>query len=130
MDSLLELFAAKYHLRLKRDTCGDQFIPCRRGQIYQYGGARFGAMAINEPPARSTVKVWGNVRRALLAAGCALHQNGDAEGSLLFNSEDPAQSRAVIKALKARKKRQVAVTPEMLARLAAGREKAGVCPVG
>jgi hypothetical protein len=112
MESLLETFADRYHLRLKGDRCGDPFIPCQRGQIYEHGGGTFGAMAINDAGGKSSPKVWGNIRRALLAAGCIFHQNGDGEGTCLFDSEDPAQSRVAIMAMKARKKRQVKRIPE------------------
>jgi len=54
--------------------------------------------------------MWGAVRKTLQAAGFSLHQNGDAEGSLLFNPEDPEQSKLAISVMGARRKRRM--TPE------------------
>jgi hypothetical protein len=117
METDITRLAEQYRLRTQRDGQGEMFIPCQRGQIYHHGGQTMGALVINEGKARSSPKVWGNVRRGLLAAGFTLHQNGDAEGSLLFDGHNPAMARAAIRLMKARRKRRVEVTPRLLGHL-------------
>ena len=96
--------AEKYRVRTKRDECGETFIPGKAGQIYDYGSGQFGALFM--PPAnRRTPRRWGNVRRKLAAAGFEVVQNGDAEGSLLFDPTDATQTALAIRAVGARRKR-------------------------
>src|ERR1039458_1353939 len=113
MEADIIKFAEQSRLRMQRDTHGEMFVPCYRGQIYHHGGDTLGALVITEGKARSSPKVWGNVRRGLLAAGFTLHQNGDAEGSLLFDAHNPEMACAAIRLMKARRKRRVEVTPKL-----------------
>jgi hypothetical protein len=122
METDIRKFAERYRLRLQRDTQGEVFIPCQRGQIYYHGGDTLGVLVINEGKTHTTPKVWGNVRRGLLAAGFTLHQNGDAEGSLLFDAHNPEMVRVAIRLMRARRKRRVEVTPELLGHLHGIRE--------
>jgi hypothetical protein len=115
METNIINFAEQYRLRTQRDTQGEAFIPCQRGQIYHHGGKTLGVLVISEGKARSTSRVWKVVRQGLLAAGFTLHQNGDAEGSLLFDARNPQMAQAAIRFMRAKKKRQV--TPKMLEHL-------------
>jgi hypothetical protein len=68
-------------------------IPRRQGQIYEYDAAELGVMFM-PPPTKDDrwgkwcPKKWGNFRRAALAIGMTLRQNGDSEGCVSF---DPAK---------------------------------------
>lgn len=115
METYIAKFAERYRLRTQRDTQGEVFIPCKRGQIYHHGGDTFGVMVITEGKARSSPKIWANVRRGLLAAGFTLRQTGDSEGSVLFNAHNPEMARAAIRWMRARRKREV--TTKLLAHL-------------
>jgi hypothetical protein len=115
MGTDIKIFAEQYRLRTQRDNLGETFIPCQRGQIYHHGGDTLGVLVINEGRAHSSPSIWANVRRGLLAAGFTLHQNGDYEGSLLFDSQNPEMAQAAIQFMRARRKRKV--TPELLAHL-------------
>jgi hypothetical protein len=117
METDITMFAETYRVRSQRDSQGETFIPSQRGQIYHHGGNTLGVLVINEAKARSTPKVWGIVRRDLLAAGFTLQQDGDAEGSLLFDAQNPEMARAAIRLMKARRKRKVIVTPQLLGHL-------------
>ena len=97
-------FAQRHRLKTQRDECGELVIPGKAGQIYDHGSGRFGALFM--PPAnRRTPRRWGNVRRKLAAAGFEVVQNGDAEGSLLFDPADATQTALAIRAVGARRKR-------------------------
>jgi hypothetical protein len=54
-----------------------------------------------------TVGTWNNRRKACEAAGMEVLQDGDTEGTLLFNPEDKIQSRTAIRLVGARQKRQL-----------------------
>ena len=45
-----------------------------------------------------SVKRWNNAKRYLLAEGFELHQDGETEGTLLFDPDDPCQADAAIRA--------------------------------
>lgn len=108
----IKRFAEKYGLRVKRDDCGESFIPCRRGQIYKHGSCWFGAMVIGR---NASARVWSSVKRALSAAGFTPHQDGDCEGSLLFNGDNEAQCREAIRVMGASRRRRY--SPEALKKL-------------
>lgn len=97
---MLREFAKKYRLRIRRDECGDTIAQGKLGQIYEYGPGRLAALITPGKPF-----VWAHTRKALVAAGCAIAQDGDHEGTVLFNPADEAMTRAVIRAVRARPKR-------------------------
>lgn len=86
-------------LRTKRDECEETIIPGKFGQIYQHSASLFGVMYMFD-----SARKWGNARRRLIAQGFTLHQNGDTEGSLLFNPT-PEAVKLACQAVKIRKKR-------------------------
>jgi hypothetical protein len=99
----IQTFAEKYRLRTRRDECGEIIIPGKLGQIYDCGTGRFGALFM--PSGKPRPRLWGSVRRKLMAAGFQLLQNGDAGGSLLFDPSDATQTALAIRAVGARRKR-------------------------
>lgn len=106
----VEAFAEQHRLRLRRNDCGEHFIPCRRGQILDYGDGRFGVMILNDSP-----RVWGNARRSMEAAHFEILQDGEEEGVGLF---DPTNARQVKVAFKVAKPcRRKNLSEETLAKL-------------
>jgi hypothetical protein len=115
-------FAEKYNLRAKRLE-GELVIPgrkakriddrypipnppypvdCLLGHIFEYSPARMGLVFLPRLP-----KLWKNLARKLVAAGFEIRQSGDWEGMATFDPTNSAQARLAIKAIGARKKRQV-----------------------
>ena len=98
-------FARKQKLRIKI-LHGEAVIPCKGSagrdysHLYEHGSGKLGAMFFGTP------KAWGNARRQCLAAGCKLWQNGDQEGSIVFDPTDQSQVAAVRKWFKPKKRRQ------------------------
>ena len=80
-------FAERQRLRIRRDEDGSYHIPGRAGQLFEYDGQRLAVMYLDGTP-----RAWGNRKRACLAVGMELHQDGDAEGTLLFDPENDAQA--------------------------------------
>jgi hypothetical protein len=66
--------------------------------------------------------MWNRIKAKCVAAGMMLHQDGDAEGILVFDPADPGQAKLAIKSVKAKAKRQM--SPERLAALSATLTKA------
>ena len=105
---------------MRRDECGESIIPGRQGQIYEYGDGELGAMFMPTPTkddrwGKWCPRTWGNFKRAALAIGMTLRQNGDSEGCLSFDPANDAQARLAIKIAGVRPKRRV--SPEEIARL-------------
>jgi hypothetical protein len=128
-------FATQRRLKTRREDCGDfidVIITGNQGQIYEVSldGSKFGVMFMppktaTEPWGRWCPKRWGNFRRAGIAAGMTILQNGDSEGCLQFDPTDKAQSTLAIRIAGVRPKRRV--SPETAAagaaRLALSRQK-------
>jgi hypothetical protein len=130
---LIENFAKQLRLKTKTDDCGEQIIPGKQGQIYEYSldGSKFGVMFMppktsTEPLGKWCPKRWGNFRRAGIAVGMTVLQNGDSEGCLQFDPANKAHVKLAIKIAGAKTKRRV--SPETAAasaaRLALVRQKA------
>jgi len=106
----VEVFAEQHKLRLRRDECGEQFIPCRRGQIFDNGDGRLGVMILNDSP-----RGWGNARRAVEAAHFDITQNGEEEGTALFNPADRRQVKVAFNLAKPYRRKKL--SEETLAKL-------------
>jgi len=63
----------------------------------------------------TSLRLWNNAKKDLLAAGCILKQRGDFEGVFQFDPNDPKQVSAVVKRLGVRVKRKIST--ESLERL-------------
>ena len=98
----LREFASKLRLKSMRDECGDVIIPGKYGQIYEWGPESFGCLVM----AKSS-RYWNAAREKLMAAGFRSLQNGDIEGTLLFNPQDFGQAGLAIKAVGAKRKRNL-----------------------
>jgi hypothetical protein len=73
-------------------------------------------------PGKWTPKTWGNHKRAAIALGMTLRQNGDSEGTLSFDPANGPQSTLALRIAKARAKR--ILSPERAAAGAARLAKA------
>jgi hypothetical protein len=93
-------FAQQHGLRTKRDECDELYIPAKRGQIFDYCDGRFGVMVLKD-----TVLGWGYARKALERAGFEITQDGDEEGTGLFNPEDAKQAKIAFKVVQPYRKK-------------------------
>ena len=100
-------FAEKYRCAARRQD-GEQVIPGKLGHVYEHDSAMFGLMFIPDK-----ARLWKYARRKLEAAGFAIWQDGDEEGSALFDPTIPAQARLALKVVGAKRKRSL--TPEQRA---------------
>ncbi len=114
---ILEQFIEKHRCRQKRDECSDLNVIGRRGTIYEFDAS---VLAVTVMGAKNAM--WWNIQReALKAEGCRITQNGNREGTALFDPENEEQVKAALHAIQAYHRRRV--TPELLARLATARDK-------
>lgn len=80
----LKELAEANRLRTRRDEDGSSIIPGKDGHIYSHGTNRFGVVVFEQTPRK-----WGFRKRACLDAGMELFQDGDYEGTCLFDPADP-----------------------------------------
>jgi hypothetical protein len=98
-------FADSNRLKTAVDSDGTTIIRGRTGQIYEHGDDRFGV--IFSSATFKTKEAWNTRRKQCEATGMELHQDGDYEGSLLFDPANKAQVKAAIKTSGVRPKRQL-----------------------
>ncbi len=113
----IQAFANRYRLRAKRDEDGELIITGKVGHIYEHDESTLSLMFLPDRP-----RLWANARRKLDAAGVVIWQDGDEEGSALFDPTDTKQARLALKVVGAKRKRSL--TPEQRAVRAAILDKA------
>jgi hypothetical protein len=121
--STLRDFAERHRLRVRRCDDGTADVPGRDGALYRYDRARLAVLYLDGTP-----RAWGHRRRACIAAGMELVQDGDAEGALLFDPSNDAQAGLAIKV--ARVKRRRVPSEAQLAVLARAREASPLVRTG
>lgn len=85
-------FAERHRLKTQRShDDGTEVINGSLGHLYEYSDTELGVCFL--PPGEPRPKKWGNVRRACIAAGMTLLQNGDSEGCLSFDPNNREQVR-------------------------------------
>lgn len=94
-------FAAEHRLNPRSDVDGTTVIFGRRGQIFEYCNGRLGVLL---QPGRASV--WPRTRKKLIDAGFEIVQNGDREGTALFDPANSDQARLAIRVAGAKKKRK------------------------
>ncbi|MFZ0232410.1 MAG: hypothetical protein WA306_09345 [Candidatus Acidiferrales bacterium] len=104
----LTTFAGHHRFKVRQDACGDQIVPGRQGHIFEGYTSGLGVCVQFETP-----KKWTFAKKAMLAAGLQIRQDGDTEGIAVFNPEDKIQARAAIKFAGVKPKRQI--SPEQKA---------------
>ena len=115
----LQNFAERYRLKVKRDECGDLFIPGRLGQIYEYGSGRLAVLFLSD-----SKRQWNAVRKKLAAAGFQILQDAETEGSAIFDRAHDRQCNLAIQVIRAKKRRVVSAAQRE--QLRAAREKTAV----
>ncbi len=98
----IQHFAGQHRFRVRRAEDGEAVIKGRHGQIYFHSDGVFGALLI---PNRHRPRLWPGARRRLEAVGCKIWQNGDHEGSVLFDPVNLQQCRLVLKMIGVKRKR-------------------------
>ena len=118
---LIQDFADKRRLKVSKIDGGERIIAGRLGDshLYQYSSTE---LAVAFVPNKWTPKTWGNHKRAAIALGMTLRQNGDSEGTLSFDPANGPQSTLALRVAKARAKR--ILSPERAAAGAARLAKA------
>lgn len=91
-------FANRYRLKWnpEKPDPATEIIVGRAGQIYDHGDGLLAVLFLSANGAWMPRK-WGNTRRACIATGMTLLQNGDSEGSLSFDPHSPEQAKLAIK---------------------------------
>jgi hypothetical protein len=106
-------FAEKYRCAARRQD-GEQVIPGKLGNVYEHDSATFGLMFIPDK-----ARLWKYARRKLEAAGFAIWQDGDEEGSAPFDPSDSGQARLALKVVGiSRRRRGRSLTPRRARELA------------
>jgi hypothetical protein len=104
----IKSFAEIYRVRAKQDDCGELIIPGSllgasgrsdySSHIYDHGdGNRFGVLLTFQ-----SKRGWHFAKRRLLAAGFTLEQDGDTEGTALFDPHNDLQARLAFKLARVR----------------------------
>src|SRR5580704_2910747 len=107
MTSLIEQFATQHRVRIRRDSCSFPIIPGKltcvgvkpetgirvesRSHIYEHDDKTLGVCLLF-----SSARMWNASKRAMLAAGFILRQDGYAEGTATFDPTDPSQSKLAL----------------------------------
>ena len=103
-------FALAHKVRIKLDEDGEPVVLAKHGEIYDFGRGRFGVMFMLD-----SVRVWNSRRQECEKAGMQVIQDGDCEGTLLFNPENKEQAKTAIRLVGARQKRQLSPEQRKLA---------------
>ena len=96
----LEDFANKYRLKARRAEDGEPVILGKFGNIYEHDASTLGLFFVPNRP-----RCWSHARRKLEAADFTIWQNGDDEGSALFDPTNTVQARLALKVVGAKRKR-------------------------
>lgn len=95
----IHAFAKKYRLCVVRGEDGEPVIGGKLGHIYEHGGGLLGLLYM---PNQSFL--WARARGRLQAAGFTIWQDGDAEGSALFDPDNSAQVRLAVRVVRAKRR--------------------------
>ena len=98
----IKAFSEQFRLKMSRDDCGEPIIAGKQGQLYEFGPAKLAVTVLAKSARR-----WNAARRKLVAAGCRIIQNGDTEGTALFNPGNPEQAGLAIRLIRARHRMQL-----------------------
>ncbi len=103
-------FAEKYHLRVRRDSCGDQIALGKTGHLFQFDENLMGLALISpnddDPKLDNTLRAR---KRKVVAAGFLLLQEGDFESVLAFDPADHTQAKLAVKLVGAKPRRKPSV---------------------
>ena len=97
----LDDFASKHRLRVRRAEVGDHIIAGKLGHIYQHDAETLGLLFMPNRP-----RLWSHAKRKLEAGGFTIWQDGDHEGSALFDPTNTPQAQLAVKVVGAKRKRR------------------------
>src|SRR5208337_5689775 len=106
-------FAKRQRLRTRRDTDCTTIIPGRLGHIFEYDLGQLGMLVMPNPPRR---QYWGFARQRLIAAGFQINQDGDGEGSAIFDPGNRQQAELAIRLAGIKRRRTPSPTQLLTAR--------------
>jgi len=98
----LEAFAAKHRLTTVRGP-DERYVKGRHGYITEFSSTRLHLVL---SPGTGNSGWWNNRRRIGVGHGMILDQDGDTEGSLIFDPASPNQTRTAIRLSGARTSRK------------------------
>jgi hypothetical protein len=97
----LEAFAAKHRLTTVRGP-DERYVKGRHGFITEFSPSRLHLIL---SPGTGNTGWWNNRRRIAVGHGMVIDQDGDTEGSLIFDPASPGQTRTAIRLSGARTRR-------------------------
>jgi hypothetical protein len=111
----LQEFAARYQVKIKKDSCGDEIIPGKAHKAlnakrledhpHVWEHDRYGIAAYLTFPTRAR---WLSTQRRLEAIGTVRFvQTGDVEGIICFDPLNEVMTRLIFKIARVRVKRQL-----------------------
>jgi hypothetical protein len=100
----IETVRGKYRLKLRVDVDETRTVSGRAGQIHQHDLGRLGVMYMSAKA--KTAEMWNTRRKACMAVGMELHQDGDRDGCLSFNPRNTEQCKLAMQ-VAAEKKRRI-----------------------
>jgi hypothetical protein len=98
--AVVKKFAAQHRVKVRRDSCDEAIIPGKprkmkraedRSHIYE-DGEKLGLCLL-----LTSVRAYNHAQRRLLAAGFTQSQDGDTEGTFLFDADNAAQAKLAIR---------------------------------
>jgi hypothetical protein len=117
----IKTFAEQYRIKTRKDSCDEPVIPGKprktkwvedKSHIYENGDGQFGLCLMNPLPYPESKGKYRNAQKRLLAAGFIQSQDGDSEGTFLFDPTNAIQSKLAIREAGIKVRRQL--TPERL----------------
>ena len=110
----IKKFAEKCRLQVRRDVDGTDIVAGKLGHIYEHSAVKLGVLFM---PSAPRARLWSVIKTKGTAAGMAVRQNGDGEGTLLFDPANAEQARLAVRLVKVRVRR--VLTDEQRSALAA-----------
>jgi hypothetical protein len=98
--AVVKKFAAQRRVKVRRDSCDEAIIPGKprkmkraedRSHIFE-DGDKLGLCLL-----LTSVRAYNHAQHRLLAAGFTQSQDGDTEGTFLFDADDAAQAKVAIR---------------------------------
>lgn len=106
----LDDFASNHRLSVRRAEDGEPMISGKLGYIYQHDSEALGLLFMPDRP-----RLWSHAKRKLEAVGLTIWQDGDHEGSTLFDPTNTVQARLALRLAGIKRKRRQ--SPRQLANL-------------